>query len=186
MIVTNPAGTATSSAAILTVLLPPTITAQPQSRTNYFGTLATFSVGATGTEPLSYQWLKGGTNLAAGTDALLTLTNVGRRDDGLYSVLVTNILDSTLSSNATLLVQVPQRLGTPVLLMNGTCVILSGDADGGLLSDSDLANFDVYAGTNLEDWCLLTNCLSLTNGQLQLSDPGCAQLPQRFYRILER
>ena len=185
VIVTNSVGSATSSPAILTVLLPPAITTQPQSRTNYFGTTATFSVGATGTDPLSYQWRKGGTNLLGDTNALLTLTNVGRRDNGLYSVLVTNFLASMSSSNALLLVRVPQRLGTPTLLSDGTCVILSSDADGGLLSTNDLANFAVYASTNLQDWVLLINSLSLTNGQLQLCDPASSNLPHRFYRILE-
>jgi Immunoglobulin domain len=185
VIVTNSAGSLTSWPAILTVLVPPAITAQPQSRTNYFGTTATFSVSATGTEPLSYQWRKRGTNLGDRTDVVLTLTNVGRRDNGIYAVLVTNMLDSVLSSNATLLVRVPQRLGTPCLLSDGTCIILSGDADGGLLSTNDLANFDLYASANLESWLLLTNSLSLTNGQLQLCDPGSTNLRQRFYRIIE-
>ena len=186
VIVTNPAGTLTSWPAILTVLVPPAITTQPQSRTNYFGTTATFTVSASGTEPLSYQWRKGGTNLADRTDVILTLTNVGRRDNGVYAVLVTNICNSTPSSNATLLVRVPQRLGTPSVLCGGTCIILSGDADGGLLSTNDLADFDLYASTNLETWILLTNSLSLTNGQLRLCDPGSTNLPIRFYRVIER
>lgn len=168
------------------MLVPPAITTQPQSRTNYFGTTATFTVSASGTEPLSYQWRKGGTNLADRTDVILTLTNVGRRDNGVYAVLVTNICNSTLSSNATLVVRVPQRLGTPSVLCGGTCIILSGDADGGLLSTNDLADFDLYASTNLETWILLTNSLSLTNGQLRLCDPGSTNLPMRFYRVIER
>jgi len=45
---------------------PPSITAQPQSRTNLAGTTATFSVTASGTGPLSYQWLINGTNLVDG------------------------------------------------------------------------------------------------------------------------
>ena len=93
---------------------------------------------------------------------------------------------SLLSSNATLLVRVPQRLGMPCLLPHGTCVIISGDADGGLLSTNDLANFDLYASTNLASWVLLTNCLSLTNGQLRLCDPASTNFPQRFYQINER
>jgi sugar lactone lactonase YvrE len=47
----------------LTVLVPPTINAQPQSRVNVAGTTASFTVTATGTAPLSYQWLFNGTNL---------------------------------------------------------------------------------------------------------------------------
>ncbi|MEI6786536.1 MAG: immunoglobulin domain-containing protein, partial [Verrucomicrobiota bacterium] len=65
-VVTNAAGSVTSAVATLTVLVMPTITGQPQSRTNMAGTTATFSVTATGTDPLSYQWRKGGVNLADG------------------------------------------------------------------------------------------------------------------------
>jgi hypothetical protein len=185
VIVTNPAGTLASQSAILLVLAPPAITAQPQSRTNDYGTTATFVVGASGTEPLTYQWRKGGIDLPARTDAILTLANVGRHDAGNYAVLVTNLLGSTLSSNAWLAVPVPQLLGAPTVLADGTCVILSGDADGGLLSTDDLANFELYASTNLETWELLTNSLSVTDGQLHVCDPDSARLPQRFYRIIE-
>ena len=184
-VVTNSTSSATSAVAVLTVTVPPAITAQPQSQTNNFGTTAIFIVSAAGTAPLSYQWRKGATNLVGHTDVTLALTNVGRGDDGVYAVLVTNLGGSTLSSNALLLVRVPQRLGVPTLLSDGSCVVLSGDADGGLLSTNDLANFDLYASTNLTSWVLLTNSLSLTNGQLQLWDRGCTNLPQRFYRIVE-
>ena len=186
VIVTNPAGSVSSSAAMFTVLAPPAITTQPQSRTNDYGTTGTFTVAASGTGPLAYQWRKGGTDLPSGTDALLALPNVGRCNAGVYAVLVTNLVGSTLSSNALLVVRVPQRLGTPTLLSDGTCVILSGDADGGLLSTNDLANFDLYASTNLENWVRLTNRLSVTNGQLRVCDPGSANLPQRFYRVDEQ
>jgi hypothetical protein len=186
VVVTNPAGSVISAPAILTVLVPPAIVAQPQSQTNYFGTTAAFTLGATGSEPLSYQWRKGGNDLLGRTNAALILTNIARRDSGFYAVRVTNICGSALSSNAALLVRVPQRLGTPVLLSDGTCVILSADADGGLLSTNDLASFEVYASTNLDSWLRLTNPLTLTNGQLQLCDPESTNLPQRFYRFLER
>ena len=52
----NAGGTVTSSDATLTVLIPPTITTQPQSQTVVQGQNATFSVAASGTTPLSYQW----------------------------------------------------------------------------------------------------------------------------------
>jgi hypothetical protein len=184
--VTNPAGSVTSAVAILTVLAPPAIVAQPRGQTNLFGTTAAFTVGVTGSEPLSYQWRKDAIDLAGRTNAALILTNLTRRDSGLYAVFVTNFCGSALSSNATLLVRVPQRLGTPVLLLDGTCVILSADADGGMLSTNDLPNFEVYASTNLDTWLLLTNPLGLTNGQLLLCDPDSTNFPQRFYRVFER
>ncbi len=60
----------------------PVIETNPQSRTNIAGTTATFSVGAEGVEPLSYQWKKDDVNLGDGgnvsgaTTAMLTLSNV--------------------------------------------------------------------------------------------------------------
>src|SRR6185295_16661023 len=56
VVVTNLAGSATSAVATLTVVSPPAITLQPQSRTNNAGSTATFSTAADGTAPLSFQW----------------------------------------------------------------------------------------------------------------------------------
>ena len=54
--VSNLTTSVTSSPATLTVIVPPTITTQPLSRTNAVGTSTTFTVVAAGTAPLSYQW----------------------------------------------------------------------------------------------------------------------------------
>src|SRR5205823_8750816 len=62
VVVTNSAGAITSAVATLTVLVPPSITAQPQSRTNISGTTAVFNVSASGAGPLSYQWQLNGGN----------------------------------------------------------------------------------------------------------------------------
>src|SRR5213079_1020729 len=64
VVVSNAAGSVTSRAAALTVSttpVTPTITAQPASQTVSAGQTATFTVTATGTAPLSYQWQKNGT-----------------------------------------------------------------------------------------------------------------------------
>src|ERR1041385_5568700 len=59
--VTNGGGSVTSSGATLTVLGPPEITTQPVSQTITQGQNASFSVAASGTAPLNYQWsFKGG------------------------------------------------------------------------------------------------------------------------------
>jgi hypothetical protein len=76
-------------------------------------------------------------------------------------------------------------LGTPVFLPDGSILLSSTDAGGGQLSPADLANLQAQASTNLVDWTTLTNALTLTNGVLQLQDPGATNLPLRFYRILE-
>jgi len=85
------------------------ITQQPQSCTNVLGTTATFTVGATGTEPLAYQWQKRDsfwniTDLADCTNAVMVLTNVQTSDALGYRVVVTNIEGAVISQVAYLTV----------------------------------------------------------------------------------
>lgn len=56
VVITNAYGSATSSPATLAVNVPAAITLQPQSIVTALGSNATFTVGASGTLPLSYQW----------------------------------------------------------------------------------------------------------------------------------
>src|SRR5437667_12310739 len=73
--VSNTAGSATSSAATLTVnaaAVAPSITTQPASQTVTVGQTASFSVAATGTAPLSYQWRKNGTAISGATSSSYT------------------------------------------------------------------------------------------------------------------
>jgi hypothetical protein len=185
VVVTNLGGSVTSSPAMLVVIDPPAITLQPVSRTVNMGANVQFNVTAIGYPPLAYQWWWNGTNPVGVNSSTFTLTGVGRAQNGVYSVVVSNPAGGVPSSNAVLKVLVPQKLGTPVLLPDGTLQLTSGDADGGLLSASDLANFEARMSTNLVDWVPLTNVLSLTNGMLQFQDPGSTNDPMRFYRILE-
>jgi hypothetical protein len=80
---------------------------------------------------------------------------------------------------------VPQLLGTPTFLPDGSISLASADAGGGQLSLSDLTNFEAQVSTNLVDWETLSNALSLTNGTLQLQDSGQTNSPMRFYRLIE-
>jgi hypothetical protein len=86
---------------------PPFITVQPTNQTAPFGGSVTFTIAASGTQPLSYQWLNNGTNIPGATFASLTLTNLQPSQSGIYSVAVTNIVGSTSSSNALLTVNPP-------------------------------------------------------------------------------
>src|SRR5262249_58616239 len=52
--VTNTAGSVTSDPAVLTVIVPPSITTPPASQIVNAGAPASFSVAATGTAPCSY------------------------------------------------------------------------------------------------------------------------------------
>ena len=71
------------------------------------GLSATFSVSATGSTPLSYQWRFNMTNIAGATTNTLTITNAQATNAGLYSVVITNIAGTNVSSNAVLTVTPP-------------------------------------------------------------------------------
>lgn len=105
VVVSNSAGSATSTNAILTVNsapTPPAITTQPASQTVAVGQTATFSVSASGAG-LSYQWRKGGANISGATSAAYTTPATVLGDNGaLFSVVVTNASGSVTSDNATL------------------------------------------------------------------------------------
>ena len=96
----NP-GNASSRPATVTA---PTITTQPASRTVTAGQSATFTVAASGTAPLSYQWQKDGANLAGATSATLTLSSVTSANAGSYRAVVSNSAGSATSAAATLTV----------------------------------------------------------------------------------
>ena len=139
VIVTNVAGSVTSSNAILTITSsPPVIVLQPTNQTAIAGGTATFGVTAIGSTPLTYQWSFGGTNIAGATNTLLTLTNVQLTNAGTYAVAITNAYGSAISSNAVLNVY-----SIPFI----TAFSPQSGADGTVVNISGL-NFDPVPGNN--------------------------------------
>ncbi|HEV2195107.1 MAG TPA: immunoglobulin domain-containing protein [Candidatus Acidoferrum sp.] len=108
VVVNNTAGSVTSSAATLTVnaaAVAPSITTQPTNQTVTAGQVATFSVAASGSAPLSYQWQKNGVNIAGATSTSYTTPATTTADSGTtFRVLVNNSAGSATSSAATLTV----------------------------------------------------------------------------------
>ncbi|MGC4072552.1 MAG: pectinesterase family protein [Nibricoccus sp.] len=104
VVVTNSGGNVTSSAATLTVNTPPSITTQPSGQTVTAGASASFSVVASGTAPLTYQWKKGGVDIGGATSATYTIPTTVTGDSGSYTVVVTNSVSSVTSSAAVLTV----------------------------------------------------------------------------------
>lgn len=83
---------------------PPAITSQPVSATVTEGEEATFSVSATGTSPLKYQWRFNSVPLPSQTNSLFTITNVTLANAGTYDVVVSNLFRIETSIPATLTV----------------------------------------------------------------------------------
>jgi endonuclease/exonuclease/phosphatase family metal-dependent hydrolase len=76
---------------------PPAITSQSQNQTVTNGASVYFSINATGTPPLNFQWQCNGTNLPGAASSNLTLTGVTFAQAGFYACVVTNAAGSTLS-----------------------------------------------------------------------------------------
>jgi hypothetical protein len=176
VIVTNSQGSVTSSVATLTVNVPPSITVQPQSQTLQTGNCAIFSVTATGTAPLYYQWLsnsvpQGPFNSSSNSPSECVAAS--------YSVLVSNFVGTVLSSTATLSFTNPPpaqpgNFDSITLLSNGW-VLLN-------MSGTPYTNYVLDFTTNFTDWSSLTT-LSGTNGVFQFSDPSPITNSERFYRL---
>jgi bacillolysin len=83
---------------------PPVIVTQPVASSVNAGATVAFSVVATGTAPLAYQWRRNGGVLAGQTNATLTLTQVQPANSGDYSVVVSNSAGSVISALAALTV----------------------------------------------------------------------------------
>jgi hypothetical protein len=115
VVVANSQGSVTSSPAYLSVLLPPVITNQPVSVTTNVGATVTFTVGATGVPPLSYQWYWNMTPISGANSATLTLQNVKAYQAGEYFVVVSNVGGSTTSQVAQLIL--PPDTTRPTVLM---------------------------------------------------------------------
>lgn len=108
VIVSNSAGTATSNIVTLTVnpaAASPSITQQPANVTVTAGQTATFSVTATGTLPLDYQWYQGATPISGATSSSYSIANTTTSQSGeTFRVIVSNSGGAAHSNPATLTV----------------------------------------------------------------------------------
>lgn len=89
---------------------PPVIAKSPDTLMLYVGQTARFHVVAGGTDPLTYKWFKGATQLTDGgkisgaTTDTLVITGVDVADSEVYTVTVANALNSATSTGASLVV----------------------------------------------------------------------------------
>lgn len=86
---------------------PPTILTQPAGATVDVGGSVTFSVSASGSDPLSYQWLFNGVAINGATNSSLSIASVQASNGGTYAVTVSNNAGVATSNNVTLTVRSP-------------------------------------------------------------------------------
>src|SRR5438552_11446012 len=101
-------GAGCSSDAALTensAAAAPSITTQPANQTVTTGQMATFTVVAAGTAPLTYQWKKNGTAISGATSSSYTTPATTSSDNGSqFTVVASNTAGSMTSNAATLTV----------------------------------------------------------------------------------
>jgi hypothetical protein len=151
--VTNAVSSATTRGAVLTVTGTPVVLTDPSlpvDQTVVEGGSATFTVLASGSAPVSYQWFKGETAIAGATSALYTISPVVASDAGVYHVAVSNPISSTNSRTATLVVQRDQTPPT-VASVRGSPnqVIISFSEAVDPATASTAANYSLNAGVTV-------------------------------------
>jgi hypothetical protein len=179
--ISNSAGSLTSNNAVLTVnqvtATAPSITTQPINQAVTAGQTATFSVLATGTAPMNYQWRRNGTNITGATSSSYTTAATTASDSGsTFSVLVSNSAGSATSNNATLTVnstQSPSGYGKLVLSTDRLVFYSDGSSAPApksvkvTSSTSSTMNYtvDVYGGS----WISVNPSAGATPGQITVS-----------------
>ena len=125
-VVTNNYSSATSQLAALTVLVPAQITGQPASQAVLLGSNATFTVTATGSGTLNYQWYFNGAALtddgriSGSATPALNITNVQGGDAGGYVAVVTNSWGAATSRVASLTSQAVLAPSVRYVALTGT------------------------------------------------------------------
>ena len=106
----------------------PSITQHPTSQTRSPGQSVTFSVVASGTQPLDYQWQRGNVNIPGATAPSYTLDGLQPADNGAtFRVIVTNPGGSTPSNPAILTVTSNQSPTATITAPSSGALYRAGD-----------------------------------------------------------
>lgn len=151
----------------------PSITSQPQSQASVVGNNVTFSVSATGTPLLAYQWKYNSGAIAGATDSSLTLSTITTNQAGNYSVVVSNSAGLVTSSNA--LLSVYSTAAATV-----SSITYSGSQAQFNIAGVPGYNYAVQISTNLIDW----SSIKTNASPFSITDTNLVGVPCRFYRTV--
>jgi len=166
-------------------LAQPVITTQPSDKLVNASYGATFSVGATGVAPITYQWLFDGTAIADATNSAFYVFQAQPAQSGYYSVIVSNASGYVTSRVAVLkaFVAAPHGFSRIQAESNGSVSLaFKGETTALFAPYYDL--YPLETSTNLVDWAPLVT-LQRTNAALdalQFLDADAPQFTRRFYR----
>src|SRR5256885_8143810 len=155
---TGCSGLASSTTGSVTTA--PSLTSQPASQSVTAGQTATFSVSATGTAPLSYQWKKNGIPVSGTSSFTYTTPATSTSDTGAqFTVIVSNSAGSVTSSAAVLTV----NASSPPLQ------ITSSQLPSGTVGSAYSATLSASGGSTPYSWSVASG--ALPNG-LTLNSAG--------------
>ncbi len=158
----------------------PVIRTEPEDQTACVGGQATMCVGATGSQPMTYQWRFHGTSptgapvdLGDGTNACYTISNVQSNHAGYYSARVANSLGSVVSR-------------TNVLMVTPVCVAI--DLYAGLFMSGGVAGqtYQILSTTDLTppvSWTTNASFMQSAGGTLWIDTNSPANKPKKFYTV---
>ena len=184
----DPAAVATPAATA------PTITTQPASLSVATGTTATFTVVATGSGTLTYQWQTNGTNISGATAASYTTPATTAQDSGSrYQVIVNNSAGSITSNAAILTVTgaapgsqscaaAPSASAGLVATTSAGSVSLSWVA-ATVSVNCTVSSYSVYRGTTSGFTPSAGNLLAANITKTSYTDPTPA--PSTYYYVVE-
>lgn len=121
----------------------PSITSQPASQSVPAGQTVTFSVAATGTQPLGYQWQRGTTNISGATSSSYGFVATSADDGATFRALVSNQYGSVTSNAATL----------TVTTNTAPVAAITAPSSGSLYSAGDTISYS-GTGSDAEDGAL--------------------------------
>ena len=159
--VTDGTLTVNCSSFSLTVNQIVRITQQPANQMVNEGVNVSFSVTATGTGPVSYQWYFDDQPLTGKTTAQLSLTGTTSANGGQYHVRVSNGGSSANSSKATLTV-----ISNPDGIVQLSWNAPTKRADGSDLAANDIAGYQVFHADSATG--ALTQLTTVTGAELSL------------------
>lgn len=178
----------------------PTIDTDPVGLARCQGSSASFTVAASGPGPITYQWKKGGADIASQTSATYNIAAVAVGDAANYTVAVTNTCGTVTSAIAALTVSTPvtSNAGTAQALCNSTTATLAGNnpspgtgawtttAGTGLVTTSGSATSGVtgltvgssstFLWTITNGACVTTSSVTITSSSPVTSNAGTAQV----------
>ena len=182
VVISNSLSSVTSVLAVLKVDSPPMIIAPPTDLVVAYGGNTRFTVSATGSPALYYQWRFNGQPVGVNF-SYYPVNSAQSNNAGLYDVVITNVFGSVTSTPAAILTVLPPQATSPVL--------------SNAVAGSNGFGFSFYASSNFTytvqytnrlgssgNWPALTNYTG-SNGVIHFLDSTGKQ-SNRFYRVMAK